>query len=256
MDFEEYTKIKAANISALLELDKSVLDYKHAVAQQRKKDRKDLLLGRAIHCLTFEPESFDLLYQINPYDSLKSNEAKEFEANATKKGIALLNKKDYQATHAISQTIRNHKQFKLLVKDGQAEKTIIETASGLAVKGRLDYVNDDFIFDLKTTKNLELFKYDFFKYKYHVKMAWYQYLDLLDTARKLKKVIVIAASKETPIDVVFHNVNQNILNFGSLEYERLLLKLKELLELGSEYDGRSEEVIEMEMPEWMQKKLS
>jgi len=256
MDFEEYVKVKAANISALLELKKSVLDYKHAIAQQRKKDRKDLLLGRAIHCLTFEPESFDYFYQINPYDSLKSNEAKEFEANATKKGIALLNKKDYQATHAISQTIRNHKQFKLLVKDGQAEKTILETASGLAVKGRLDYVNDEFIFDLKTTKSLESFKYDFFKYKYHVKMAWYQYLDLLDTGRKLKKVIVIAASKETPVDVVFYNINQNILDFGALEYEELIKKLIELRELGSEYDGRSEEVIEMETPEWMKQKSS
>lgn len=256
MDFEDYIKIKAANISALLELDKSVLDYKHAVAQQRKKERKELLLGRSIHCLTFEPEIFDLLYQINPYDSLKSNEAKEFEANANKNGITLLNKKDFQATHAISETIRKHKQFKLLVNSGEAEKTILETVSGLAVKGRIDYVNDEFIFDLKTTKNLESFKYDFFKYNYHVKMAWYQYLDLLDTGRKLKKVIVIAASKETPVDVLFYNVNQNILDFGAQKYERLILKLKELIEFGSEYDGRSEEVIEMEEPEWMKRKSS
>ena len=87
-------------------------------------------------------------------------------------------------------------------------------------------------------------------------MAWYQYLDLLDTGGKLKKVIVIAASKETPIDVVFYNINQDILDFGALKYEELIKKLIELRELGSEYDGRSEEVIEMETPEWMQKQLS
>ena len=256
MDFEEYTKVKAVNISSLLELDKSVLDYKHAIAQQRKKERKELLLGRSIHCLTFEPELFDSLYQINPYDSMKSNEAKEFEADANKRGITLLNKKDYQSTHVISETIRKHKQFRLLVSNGESEKTILKTASGLAVKGRLDYVNDEFIFDLKTTRNLESFRYDFFKYDYHVKMAWYQYLDLLDTGRKLKKVIVIAASKENPVDVVFYNVNQNILDFGAQKYERLILKLKELIELGSEYDGRSEEIIEMKEPEWMKNKLS
>jgi exodeoxyribonuclease VIII len=253
IDWSDYKDLAGLNPSTIVkavrgrdddgELILSMARLKHAWDHYDREDSDDLLWGRAVHCLLFEPQEFEHRYvactmrrdkRTAAYqDFLLDNQGKEV-LTATQWDTALAAARSF---------VSDEKVQEIISEPGQNEVTVFKSVHGVQCRGRLDRIVPSLklIPDLKTTKCLEprKFGYDFFGYHYDIKLGLYR--DWLSSLTSCQfGVTVIALEKEPPYEVAVIPVPDAVLDYGAEKGRKIIRRVRECIESGvwpGTYDG-------------------
>lgn len=226
--FAEYRALQAVNVSTLLKLDESPKHYLHQI-EHGSGDTPALQLGRAVHSAVLEPAKFDAEYIAYPGKVRRGKEYDQFLAD--NEGCTVLTKAELAQTITMRDAVRAHPNAKpYLNVPGVAELSLTWTdeQTGYKCKGRLDWVTDTALVDLKTARNVDsrMFGFAAADHQYITRMAWYA--DALERVdEKPRKVVLLAVEKTAPYDVVPYVIPTEYLELGTRHYRKLLDKLAE-----------------------------
>jgi exodeoxyribonuclease VIII len=247
---EAYEQIRAVNWSTLTNLDVSPLLYKHRLTNP-EPGKAVFAIGNAAHCLTLEPEKFDARYAV--FDGTRRGE--KWDAwQEEHPGVESLKPHELETARAVAKAVRSHRIAARILKGGRREEVVTWTdpETGLACKGRLDYLRPDFLIDLKTARDPgpRFFLRDAIKYGYVSQVAWYH--DGAVAARLIpggSNPYIIAVEKEEPFDVAVYQLDDEALAFGRSKYRRLMRRLVECIE-ADYWPGVAPDVVPLRVPAW------
>lgn len=250
---DHYDRIDRVNFSLLKLMKLSPAHYKHAlVTPGADTDAKKV--GRVVHLAAFEPERFRNAVAVwdegtrrgKVWDSFKDrNEGKE-----------LLTLNEYERCMAIQKAVSDHPVARRFVNVGRGEVTVLgellaTDGKPIAAKGRLDFVGEEGIADLKVTKDgsPEGFPRQVNEYRYHTQAAWY--VDLLASAKagEVLPYFIVSVEAAAPHVVTVYRVPEFLLNIGRAEYRGWLDQLVKCRKT-STWPGYAEQPLDLELPEW------
>jgi hypothetical protein len=183
---------------------------------EAKPDTTAQLVGRMLHCAALEPERFEQAYCLAPDPADHGGamtDLASFKATAKALGLKVggskadlkariletdpaatfwedllpllvgdrlvLKQADWDMGQAVLAALAGNERAARALSGGVAEETLVwhDTATGLAMKARMDYYREDLgvIFDIKTTTDARpsAVSRDIFKYGYHKSAAHY-----------------------------------------------------------------------------------
>lgn len=177
-------------------------------------------------------------------------------------GKEILSAKEFQEASNIANVLLSNDKIANLLKRGQKEISIYQEINWVKCKGRLDYLADEFFLDYKSCRDCSPreFERDFFKYGYHIKLAYYQWMAFLETGKMLP-CIVIAQSTSDECDFVIREVDQRFLDMGRdgwmdkdlVKHDgfvQMLEKYKDCLASGK-WEGLSKDITTLFAPNFM-----
>lgn len=253
-----YDKQRRVNWSTLKHLGVSGAHYMHALTAPAK-DTPALKLGRAVHVAVLEPELYSALYVVWTGGRRAGKEWEAFqEAHA---GREILTLEEHDRCVAIQQAVRRHPIASSYITGGEAEVTMLwdeeipENGDFPAIvtpmKGRVDYLNDAALVDLKTTRDgsPDGFGRESWRLRYHTQLALYQAGVEAVTGCRLP-VKIIAAESAEPHVVTVYDMPEHVLEIGREEYRALLQHLDWCRREGR-WPGYSETETELLLPRWV-----
>ncbi len=251
LPFDDYRAIDAANKSSLddiIDLSPMHADYNR---RNPKADSPALLIGRALHCLLLESETYDSQFVVAPKCAAVKKDGDACGNNAvgqdpsgcwvcgvhakgkgcdTPMGISLLTTEQAGAVVGMRDAIlRNHVARKFIEDIGEGDANELSAVwtdkeTGLRCKGRFDmgrWMNWEAVGDIKTTQCASLIEFErsLTTFKYHRQAAFYQ-----DGAAALgvpfKHFPIIAVEKEPPHGVGIFRLKDLDIEAGREEIRR------------------------------------
>jgi PDDEXK-like domain of unknown function (DUF3799) len=226
MTREEYEQIDAVNWTTLKAMRQSPKHYRYHAAHPTE-DTAAMAMGRAVHTAVLEPDRFPLDYAVWKGDRRAGKEWEAFRAaNADR---TILRADEYAYCLEIRDAVRAHPVAKHLLEAGEAEKTILWTddATGLACKGRIDWLNGIGLCDLKTTADLDPLRFGATAARmgYHCQLAFYR--RGLAANGVQAPVKIMAVEKSAPYDTAVFTLDEDTLYAGDEEVSELLRRVVE-----------------------------
>lgn len=215
-----------------------------------QEDTAAMLLGRAVHCACLEPDTFGSRFAVYEGAVRRGKEWDAFrEAHADSE---IIKADEWEQAQEIAEAVRAHPIAARALSQGQAEVTLqwTDPGTGLACKGRADWIGSGMLIDLKTSKSLDLreFTRSIATYDYAAQLAMY-----LDGARNMGMEIdavgIIGVESSPPYDVGVFELDAGTLELGRMKYQGLLRKVAECLESG-QWPGRYPEIVTIDLPTW------
>lgn len=212
-------------------------------------------IGHAAHklALGIGPEIVEL-----PYDSMRTNAAKDFDAAARAAGKVPLKAEDYAMVTAMAAALHAHPIASALISDGQPEASIFwdDAQSGVQRRARLDWLpamNDGrpVLFDYKTVRSAdpEKFVRSIIDYGYHLQGSWY-----LDAAKAIgfgddAKFLFVCQEKVAPYLVTVIGLTEYAERIGRILNRRAIDIFAKCTETDT-WPGYSDEVEYPSLPHW------
>jgi len=187
-----------SDISALLTNPKAF--------RQDRLDNKNFAEGRLFHQLILEPEK-----------DVSSRNTKEYKKFVEENGLdfALLTKEVEEVHHLVGVIKANIAFYDDIYKDGNVyEEPKIGVIKGMDFKGKADIITHDYIIDLKTTSDINKFKWSAKAYNYDSQCYIYEQLFG-------KPLYFYVIDKETAQLGVFRPTEQFVKN-GEAKVERAI----------------------------------
>lgn len=156
----------ALSSSSIKTILKSPKTYRNVIKYGSESETPALIAGKLFHWMVLEPQKLDRLHFV---------EASTRNTNVYKKakeehGEAYLEKEKQSAERLTDALLRNEAALQLLNK-AEFEVPAIEMMEGIAIRGKADVLKGDHLIDLKTTADLNAFKWSADKYGYDLQ-AW------------------------------------------------------------------------------------
>ena len=234
--------------SALKHLRTSPKQYRFAL-DNPSPDTPSLRIGRALHSMVLEPDTFAERYAI--WTGTRRGKAWEaFEAENASKTI--LTDKELLRVTGMQMALMSHKLAteRLL---GAREREIAWDIGHHKCAGRVDVVGDR-LTDLKTAIDVRPHRWPTIsaQYGYHNQSAWYHHglmtLGLLDMTRPDPSTVVVQSMP--PHDVVVWDHPIDVLNAGMAENMRLLALLDQC-EQSNQWPGVcTDKALTLTLPKW------
>jgi hypothetical protein len=140
-----------------------------------RPDSKNLLEGRYFHQLLIEPEKA----QVIPFVDVTTRTTKEYKNYCEENNLemCMLKKEKEDIERLVSVMKRNITFYDEIYREGNLFETpAITEIAGLKWKGKADILTHDSIIDLKTTADIQKFKYSARSYNYDSQCYIYQTL--------------------------------------------------------------------------------
>lgn len=230
VSWDDYRILSFLNPSVIVNGCKSMRHLWHAWHHPRE-DTPDLLWGRAVHCLCFEPRHFAQRYACWG----GRRQGKEYQQFCQDhQGKDVLTKAQWLGAQDAALSFVNDAQVIPRIAKGRTEVSVFAVEYGMQCKGRIDWISTDLkILDLKTTKNILAapFGRDFYKYHYDIKLGLYQRWVEIATEHRYP-VEVACLEKEPPYDVALIPVPDAVLTYGAEKGLKILREVRKCLETG------------------------
>jgi hypothetical protein len=260
MSGDEYHSDKSAvSSSTLKNILKSPRSFLTAYEEPKEEDTLSMTLGTALHCLVLEPKVFVKTYiQMPDFGDFRTKAAKEERddwLDTIPSEITPISKKMWDTVFAMGNAIQNHKDAKLLIRNGIAEKSIFyrDPGTGLRCKVRPDYYNESLgvLIDVKTTIDCtqDSFSKTIWNYRYDFQMAMYMEGLKLLTGKDFDYGVFIAVEKEPPYEVGVYKVDADLVMKGRIDYRRALDLLSECIHK-NEWPSYQQGMKEISLPKW------
>lgn len=142
-----------------------------------KKPKPEFDFGSAAHALALGDEVFSEKYAVLPFDSRRTNEAKQWEADQRASGKKVITGDDLLAIQELIKNLKTHPLIQAGIFDGEPEVSLIwqDEITGLWIKARPDalQLNGQVIADLKTCASASIIDChrSITKYAYHQQIA-------------------------------------------------------------------------------------
>jgi hypothetical protein len=247
-----YADIKAVNWSSLKHMAVSPLLYRYRLEHPESR-KPAFTFGGAVHTLVLEPEYFDARYA--ECDVVRNAKHEKFKAWMEEHaGAEAMTPHEMKCIRAMATAVLDDRTAGPLVRGGRREEVVTWTdeVTGLACKGRLDYIRPECFLELKTARDCEPRKFEraAFEYGYVAQTAFYHdggiAARLID-GRELP--IVVAVGKTAPHHVVTFRLKQETLEAGRAQYRKLLQRLVECTE-AKVWPGIAPGMQELGLPPW------
>ena len=254
----DYDKIEAVNWSSLVHLATSakLMEWRRT---NPRAETAALRLGTAIHCATLEPERFATAYLRQPdFGDGRTKAAKEAKAawEATRTpGALVMDPDEYDLAARCSAAVREHSAARDLLRGGLVEEVLTWTdeETGIACKGRLDYLTPEYVLDLKSMRaeTVQAFAREIAGRLYHGQIAFY-----LDGAIASKRVdplgsqaLIIGVQTVEPYDVIPCRLMPEDIERGRALYRDLLRRYAEYQAAGW-WPGLAPSIVNLTLPDW------
>ena len=134
----------------------------------KKKTASYQAFGQCVHSLLLEGKEDFHFYSCDR----RTRQGKIEYAALRKQHDILLSRYDYQSIYKMRDSFR---QFFSIKDDAQVETKLnwVDVDSGVPCVAKLDMIQDDGIYELKSTLNIEGFREDIIKYRYFAQAAFY-----------------------------------------------------------------------------------
>lgn len=140
-----------------------------------RPDNKSFAEGRYFHQLILEPEKAEQTHIVD-FASRNTKGYKEAILDMNVE-VLLLKKEAEQIENLVSRMKSNLDFFELIyAKENKFEEPEVKQIKDTWWKGKADIVHKDYVIDLKTTSNIDDFKWNARKYNYDSQAWVYQYL--------------------------------------------------------------------------------
>jgi hypothetical protein len=247
---DSYAAIPACNWSSLKNLGVSPLYYRWRLAHPEPR-KQAFVFGGAVHTLLLEPEKFNARYGV--FDGTRRG--KEWDHwQAINPGVESLKPAELERVEACVEAVRAHRVAAKLLSHGRREEVVTWTdeVTGLACKGRLDWIRPDLIVDLKTTRDPAPPKFEraTASYGYAAQVAMYH--DGAVAARLIpgdERPYLIAVKSAHDHDVAVFQLTPEALEAGRRIYRGLMRKLIECTE-ADYWPGVAPDLVQLELPPW------
>lgn len=140
-----------------------------------REDNKNFADGRYFHQLLLEPDKAENV----PFVDVSSRNTKEYKTFCESNNLPfVMLKKEMQEIEALVKIIKGNIQFydDIYAEGNQFEVPGIRKIQGMDWKGKTDIIHKDFLIDLKTTSDIQKFKYSAKSYNYDSQCYIYQHL--------------------------------------------------------------------------------
>lgn len=270
LSFQDYCAIEAINKSGLDQIQRSPAHFIAYKSGTQREATPAMRLGSAIHCAVLEPNSFSARYVCEPKDPPRRPTAAQINAkkpseetiesirfwtefNETSLGRDILSAADWEKCHRIASRLKEKATAQEFFSDGKFEVTLVWTdpLTGAKCKGRLDWVTNGALVDLKSTICADPREWwrEVKKYNLHCQAAWYS--DGWKVLTGEEVVFVFAAvEKEEPYAGGFFVGKERVVELGRSINRRNLKKFVECTEK-CEWPGYKDELVEFDFPEFM-----
>lgn len=276
----DYARVPGVNWSSLKHMSVSPKWYRFRLANPEPR-KKVWVIGGAIHCMVLEPEKFDERYIVLDAATLAevapgrgSKEGRRIVAEHPERGTESMTVDEYQAAcvaaafpgkEALTEkqrvvcveataAIRGHRVASGLLRGGVVEEALTWTDpdTGLACKGRLDYLRPDRVIDLKSSRDPSPSKFerDAVNYGYAAQVAFYH--EGAVAARRVsggERPCVIAVRTKDDFDVAAFRLTQTAFDTGRAICRNLLHRLAECIE-ADYWPGVAPEMRDLDLPPW------
>lgn len=224
---ETYHELPFVSNSYLSRLDKCP-----AAAKVRMEETDALVFGRAAHSYVLEgPEVFCQEFIVAPKIDKRTKAGKEqwAEFQASNVGRGLITADDMATIEAMRDAVHSHPFARKLLGMGVSEQTVIweDLQTGIMCKCRPDRIpsgGKGVLVDLKTTQDAGeiAFSRSMVKYGYARQAA--MYLDGVNraTGETYDAFAFITVEKSEPYRVETYLIDPEFIQWGRLEYQRLL----------------------------------
>jgi hypothetical protein len=178
-----------------------------------RQDDKALAEGRLFHQLLLEPEKAVHVPQVDV--SSRTTKAYKEYLDEHKLPFCLLTKEVEEITALTKKMSGNIQFYEDIYRDGnQYEVPMVGVIQGHQWKGKADIVCDDMLIDLKTTSDINSFKYSAKKYNYDSQCYIYQSL--------FDKPLVFYVIDKTSGQLGIFRPSENFIKNGEAKVERAL----------------------------------
>lgn len=258
VEVDSYDAIDAVNWSSLVHLATSakLLEWRRT----HPRDETDALrVGLAIHCAILEPDRFHTAYIPKPDlgdGRTKAGKIRRAEWNASRdQSAVVLDADEYELVTRCAESARSHPAVRDMLRGGRAEEIIewIDEETGLACKGRVDYLTPTLVVDLKSTRaeTVDGFAREVAGRLYHGQLAFY--IDGAIAARRVSADVaqasVIGIQTVEPFDVIPARLGSEWLERGRSLYRGLLRRYADCQAAGW-WPGLAPGVVDLRVPPW------
>lgn len=249
---QSYDDIKAINWSTLKYMAVSPSMYRWRLEHPEPR-KPAFVFGGAVHTLVLEPEFFDERYaECDMVRNAKHEKYKTWLADHP--GVEALTPPEIARVRATAEAVLKHRIAGQLLTGGRREEAVTWTdaATGLACKGRLDYIRPDFLIDLKTARDVAPPKFEraAANYGYLAQTAFYH--DGGVASRRidgLEPPYIIAAKGTDDNDVAVFRLEPEALDYGRAFYRGLLERLLQCTE-AAYWPGVAPELQPLRLSPW------
>ena len=186
---------------------------------KKLEDSKEFAMGRYFHQLFLEPEKaneWDFIDVASRNTKKYKEYVEELRQNSNReRNFALLEKEKVDVERWVD-AMKTNLDFFDYINDSKNKYEVpnIKEIGGETWKGKADIVGEDFIYDLKTTSNINDFKWNSRKYNYDSQAYIYQEL--------FGKPMVFLVIDKTSLMMGFFSVSDESLERGKQKVERAI----------------------------------
>ena len=253
-----YDQIEAVNWSTLVHLATSAKLLEWRQTHPREETRA-LRVGTALHCAILEPARFAREYLAAPdFGDGRTKAAKEAKAawEASRDPAAVvIDADEHELVVRCAAAAREHPAVRDLLRGGCVEEVLTWTdeTTGIACKGRVDYLAPGYLLDLKSTRaeTLRQLASEIAGHLYHGQLAFY--LDGAIARSRLdalaSQVLIVGVQTVEPYDVIPVRLMPEDLERGRALYRDLLRRYAEC-QAAQWWPGLAPGVVNLSLPEW------
>lgn len=253
MPAPDYHAIDALSASGAKHLLRSPAHY---LAQKEKpmEPTASMRLGTAVHTMILEPEKADIEIARAPKVDKRTKVGKEtielFEREH--QGKLILDADVFDKAAAIAEAVAKHPVARDLLKDGQAETSMLWKAyDGLPCKARFDYYRGDGIVDVKTTQDAspEAFARSIASFKYHMQAAHYLQGYREVTGWDADYFTFVAVESEPPYAIGIYRLDEASLQTGRMLMEKAAMAFRTAAD-PVQWKGYARDIETISVPSW------
>ena len=154
---------------------------------------------------------------IDCYD-WRSNKDQDAKKAAHAEGLVPVNRSDLLEASRMAAAVRRHPLAAAILSEGDPEVSMfwVDDTTGLTLRGRIDWLRDNAIVDLKSANDAspDGFARDAAKFGYHMQAAWYSEGVEILTGKRLPFIFLVV-EKNAPHLVGIYQMDDNALELGS-----------------------------------------
>lgn len=235
----QYHQLERMSSHRLMDFKRSPEFYfrKHITKEIQNADSKSMGLGRLVHLAILEPERFTSSVKITPTVDRRTKEGKSafeaFNSSLTETDV-MVDQESYKTALAIKDSFFSRVD---MFNGGEFEKIHLFEMNGVECKAKFDYIDDNYIIDLKTTQSCsdDSFKWSSKKFGYDLQAAFY-YNAAIAMDGKPRAYLIAAIETEAPYLMNVFEVTQPMLEHRTNEIMSLLENFKQRTERGEFID--------------------
>jgi len=254
------TKMTDADYFALPAISNSLLSRFAkcpAACQVDFETTASMTLGSATHCAVLEgQEAFlERFYVMDKVDGrTKEGKAARAQAEIDAQGKTIITMDDFDKIVGMAESVASHPSASQFLSSGQPEMAVTWTdqATGIDCKSKCDWLAPGMLLDLKTTQDsgYSVFSKTIINSRYAVQLGMYR-AGLLANLHPVDRCIIIAVSSQAPYETECYELDDELLDYGYGEFQRLLKEYQACCEAESFPAYRYAGTHTVRLPSWL-----